>query len=63
MESGQHVETRQARIYEDDLDLIHWKIRREMAARNVTLSVGQIIRELLEPIRQERAEHERAGNT
>jgi hypothetical protein len=57
--------TRHARVYEADLDLLRWKVRKEQAARDRDdVTIAEIIHEQLADIRIAwRQEQTRAGNT
>jgi hypothetical protein len=60
MESGNSKETRMARLYTADLELLHRKVRKEQVARNRSdVTIAEIVHEQLAQLRLD----ERAGNT
>lgn len=60
---AESYETRMARLYEQDLELLLWKIRREQFARKRTVSIAEIVHEQLAQLRlDKRAEESERGN-
>jgi hypothetical protein len=62
MESG-NSETRPQRLYVEDIELLHWKIRKEQVARCRTVSISEIIHEQLAGVRLEKRAADRERGT
>ena len=62
MESGSY-ETRMARLFDEDLELLLWKIRREQFARKRTVTIAEIVHEQLAQLRLDKRAEDRERGT
>ena len=63
MESG-NSETRMARLFDEDLELLLWKTRREQFKRKRNVTIAEIVHEQLAQLRlDKRAEERERGTT
>jgi hypothetical protein len=62
MESG-NSETRMARLFGEDLELLLWKTRREQFARKRNVSIAEIVHEQLAQLRLDKRQEERERGT